>query len=187
MPPIDAEVRAKVRALPVADAYAALETEDPAMAAQLHAADTTRVQRALEIVRSTGRGALDWRREKHGGMGDAAALRPLILLPDRHWLYGRCDARFAAMMEGGAVAEVEALLARDLDPDLPVMRAIGVAEIAAMLRGEIGRDEAVARGQIATRRYAKRQYTWFRNQPPDRWPRWSGDPADALDLLHSEA
>ncbi len=183
IPPIDLAIRAEVRALPVLQAYEALRREDPAMAERLSPGDTTRVQRALEIIRSTARGALDWRREKHGGIGDAVALRPLILLPDRDWLYARCDARFESMMERGAVAEVEALLARDLDPDLPVMRAIGVPEIAAMLRGEITRDEAVMRGQLATRRYAKRQYTWFRNQPPEDWPRWTGDPAGALAAL----
>ena len=183
IPSIDPAVRAEVRALPVAQAYTALQSEDPAMAQRLNPGDTTRVQRALEIMRSTARGALDWRREKHGGIGDTVALRPLILLPDRDWLYARCDVRFERMIERGAVAEVEALLARDLDPDLPVMRAIGVPEIAAMLRGEIDRARATLRGQLATRRYAKRQYTWFRNQPPQDWPRWAGDPAEALELL----
>ena len=71
-------------------------------------------------------------------------------------------------MEQGAVEEVKALLARNLDPDLPVMRGIGVREIAAFLAGEMSRDEAIAAGQQATRRYAKRQYTWFAHQPPAR-------------------
>ena len=127
--------------------------------------------------------ALAWRAEKHGGIGSHVTLTPLILLPDRDWLYDRCDRRFAGMMDSGAVAEVEALLARRLDPALPVMRAIGVPEITAMLRGEVDREDAVAAGQLATRRYAKRQYTWFRNQPPEDWPRWTGDPAEALPLL----
>ncbi len=187
IPPIDPAVRSEIRALPVAKAYAALQSEDPAMAERLNPGDTTRVQRALEIMRATGRGALDWRKEKHGGIGGSVALRPLVLLPDRAWLYARCDTRFEGMMDDGAVGEVEALLARDLDPDLPVMRAIGVSEITAMLRGEIDRDEAIALGQLATRRYAKRQYTWFRNQPPEEWPRWTGDPAAALDRLRAEA
>ena len=103
----------------------------------------------------------------------AITLRPLILLPPRDWLNQRCDERFAAMLDGGAVAEVEALLARKLDPDLPVMRAIGVREIAAMLRGELTREQALAAGQLATRRYAKRQYTWFAHQPPLDWPRFA--------------
>ena len=76
------------------------------------------------------------------------------------------------MMKNGAVAEVEALMARDLPPLLPVMRAIGVREISAMLKGELSRDQAIAAGQLATRQYAKRQFTWFRNQSPLQWPRW---------------
>ena len=74
-------------------------------------------------------------------------------------------------MERGAVAEVEALLLRNLPQDAPVMRAIGVPEISAYLNGTLHRDEAIARGQIATRQYAKRQFTWFRNQAPKAWPR----------------
>ena len=76
------------------------------------------------------------------------------------------------LFRSSAVAEVEALLARKLDPELPVMRAIGVREIAATVRGELTREQALAAGQLATRRYAKRQYTWFANQPPADWPRF---------------
>jgi tRNA dimethylallyltransferase len=106
------------------------------------------------------------------------ALKPLILLPERDWLYRRCDERFASMLDQGAVEEVRALLARGLDPALPVMRAIGVREIAFWLAGETDRDTALAAGQQATRRYAKRQYTWLTHQPPATWPRLTG----ALDL-----
>ena len=77
------------------------------------------------------------------------------------------------MLDSGAVEEVEALLARGLDGDLPVMRAIGVPEIAGLLRGELTREAALAAGQLATRQYAKRQYTWFRNQPPESWQRYT--------------
>ena len=75
------------------------------------------------------------------------------------------------MLDGGAITEVEALLDRDLSPELPVMRAIGVPEIAAMLKGELSRAQTIEAGQQATRNYAKRQYTWFRRQPPDDWPK----------------
>ena len=75
------------------------------------------------------------------------------------------------MLAQGAVVEVEQLLARDLSPTLPVMRAIGVAEIAGMLAGELSREQAIVAGQLATRQYAKRQYTWFRNQLPPHWSR----------------
>ncbi|MCV0381875.1 MAG: tRNA (adenosine(37)-N6)-dimethylallyltransferase MiaA [Erythrobacter sp.] len=171
VPPIDPAVREEVRALPVADAYAALQDADPERAALLAPADSQRIARALEVVRSTGRPLAHWQRQTVGGIGDRIALHPLVLLPERAWLNERCDRRFAAMLDQGAVEEVEALLARDLDPALPVMRAIGVREIAGWLRGEVSREEAVAVGQLATRQYAKRQYTWFRNQPPPSWPR----------------
>jgi tRNA dimethylallyltransferase len=168
---IDPAVREAVRALPLAEAYAALQAEDPERAAALNAADSSRVARALEVVRSTGKPLAHWQQQRVGGIGDAVDIHPLILLPPREALYARCDARFERMLAEGAVEEVEALLARDLSPALPVMRAIGVPEIAGWLRGEWPREEALARGQQATRNYAKRQYTWFRRQPPQDWPR----------------
>lgn len=171
VPPIDPEVRAAVRAMPVAEAHAALAVEDPDRAARLAPADTTRVARALEVVRSTGRTLGDWQTERESGIGDAIALHPLVLTAERDWLGERCDRRFEAMVDGGAAGEIEALLARGLDPALPVMRAIGVPDIAAWLRGELSRDEAIVAGALATRRYAKRQGTWFRHQPPEDWQR----------------
>lgn len=171
VPPIDPAVRAAVRALPTADAHAALRAEDPERAAVLNAADTTRVARALEVVRSTGRPLAHWQAERVGGIGGSVDLHAAILLPARDELYRRCDLRFARMLAGGAIEEVEALLARRLPPLSPVMRAIGVPEIAGYLRGDWPLEEARARGQIATRQYAKRQYTWFRHQPPPEWPR----------------
>jgi len=171
VPPIDPDIREAVRALPTSDAYSALRAEDRERAATLRPSDTTRIARALEVVRSTGKPLAHWQAERAGGIGDAVELFPLVLLPDRDWLYRRCDARFATMIERGGAEEVDALLARQLPPALPVMRAIGVLEIAGWLRGDWSREEAIARGQQATRNYAKRQYTWFRRQPPDRWPR----------------
>ncbi len=189
IPPIDPQVRAKVRARDVAANHAQLSALDRSAAARLNPADSLRVARALEVVVSTGRTLADWQERREGGIGDLVALRPLILLPPRDWLYERCDERFAAMMERGAVEEVQALLARRLDPDLPVMRAIGVREIGAFLNGEIDRGEAIARGGQATRNYAKRQYTWFAHQPPAVWPRFT-EPLDvpaALALLEPSA
>ena len=171
VPQIDPAIRAEVRALPVAEAHAALAREDPARAAMLAPADAARISRALEVVRSTGKTLAEWQQERTGGIGAGVALQAAVLLPDRAWLYERCDQRFAAMLGGGAIGEVEALLARNLDPALPVMRAIGVPEIASCLRGECSLDEARAAGAQATRNYAKRQYTWFRRQPPPEWKR----------------
>jgi len=171
VPGIDPEVRRAVRALSVTQAYAALTIEDANRAAQLNPFDTARIARALEVVRSTGRPLAHWQRQRAGGIAEAIDLHPLVLLPERAALYARCDARFARMLDNGAIDEVENLLGRNLPPTLPVMRAIGVAEIVGYLKGEWSRDEARVRGQQATRNYAKRQYTWFRRQPPGDWPR----------------
>jgi tRNA dimethylallyltransferase len=122
-------------------------------------------------VRSTGRGLTEWQRERSGGIGAEIDLHPAILLPPREVLYERCALRFAAMLTHGAIEEVAALLGRKLDPALPVMRAIGVAEIAGTLTGAWSLGEAQARGAQATRNYAKRQFTWLRHQPPASWPR----------------
>ena len=171
VPQIDPAIRGQVRSLPVADAYAALQIEDPERAGALNPGDSLRIARALEVVRSTGKPLAHWQQRRDGGIADQVALHPAVILPPRDELYVRCDMRFERMLENGAVEEVETLLARKLSPALPVMRAIGVREIAGWLSGEWSREEALARGQQATRNYAKRQYTWFRHQPPEQWPR----------------
>ena len=182
VPEIDPAIRATVRTLPVAEAYAALQAEDPRAAACLAPADSARTMRALEVIRSTARSILDWRQEKAGGIAHQVSLHPLILLPPRDWLTARCDARFEAMLIQGAVEDVEALMTRGLSPDLPVMRAIGLPEIAGWLKGTISREEMVLRAQLATRQYAKRQYTWFNRQPPSHWPRHTEIMNNKMDL-----
>ena len=171
IPEIDLAIRAEVRALPQAEARTALMREDPFAASKLAPADNSRTARALEVVRSTGKPLNHWQQHLVGGIGDAITLHPLILLPERQVLYERCDQRFEQMLDEGAVTEVDALMARNLDPALPVMRAIGVREIAAWLRGNCTREAMIEAGQLATRQYSKRQYTWFRNQPPEDWHR----------------
>jgi tRNA dimethylallyltransferase len=188
VPPIDPEIRRRVRSSGAVDNQAELRRADPEAAERIRPTDRTRIARALEVVLSTGRTLKDWQAERHGGIASQVSLRPLILLPPRDWLYARCDARFAVMVEQGAIAEVERLLARELDLKLPVMRAIGVREIAALLGGETSREAMIAVGQQATRRYAKRQYTWFAHQPPESWPRFAEPPKadthpDALALF----
>jgi tRNA dimethylallyltransferase len=188
VPPIDPEIRRQVRETSVEENRNRLAKLDPDAAARLNAADTARVARALEVVLSTGRTLDDWHKQREGGIADRIELRPLVLLPPREWLYARCDERFARMADGGAIEEVEALLSRGLDPKLPVMRAIGAREVAAYLRGDTTRAEAIAAGQQATRRYAKRQYTWFAHQPPPEWPRFREIPSEAtLELLQASA
>jgi len=184
VPPIDPAIRRSVREAAVETNRAELERLDPQAAARLNPSDRARIARALEVVLSSGRTIGEWHKRREGGIGAEVELRPLILLPPRDWLQARCDARFAAMVDQGAVGEVEALLARGLDPRLPVMRAIGVREIAAHLDGSATLAKTIAAGQLATRQYAKRQYTWFANQPPPDWPRFGGsEPDTALALL----
>jgi tRNA dimethylallyltransferase len=172
VPEIDPAIRKAVRAMAPGEAHLALVEEDPEAARRLRPGDTTRTQRALEVIRSTGRPLLAWQAEKVGGIGDQVTMRPLILLPPRDWLQARCDDRFEKIFSKEGIEEVRSLLERRLPALAPVMRAIGVREIAGFLHGELSRDEAMAAGRIATRQYAKRQYTWFRRQPPADWPRF---------------
>jgi tRNA dimethylallyltransferase len=173
VPPISAEIRQRVRSRTVEENRAELERCDPEAAKRLKPSDSARIARALEVVVSSGRTLSEWQKHREGGIGHRIALKPLILLPPRDWLYGRCNRRFERMLESGAMEEVQALLSRHLDPSLPAMRAIGVREIGAYLAGELTSEEAIASGQQATRNYAKRQYTWFAHQPPVEWPRFT--------------
>jgi tRNA dimethylallyltransferase len=160
------------------EAHMALVLEDRGAAQRLRPGDTARTQRALEVVRSTGRTLRAWQAEKIGGIGDRVALSPLILLPPRDWLHARCDKRLEKVFSDEGIEEVYLLLERRLPALAPVMRAIGVPEIAAFLHGELTREQALAAARTATRQYAKRQYTWFRRQPPAAWPRYE-DPLDS--------
>jgi tRNA dimethylallyltransferase len=178
VPQIDPEVRERVRSGSLEENRTKLGTLDPAAAARLKPNDAARINRALEVILSTGRTLAEWQNQGAGGIGGSVMVAALILLPPRKWLYARCDERFAHMIDQGAVAEVEALLARKLNPNLPVMRGIGVRELSRYLTGEISLDDAISAGQQATRRYAKRQYTWFAHQPPEDWPRFQA----ALDI-----
>lgn len=188
VPEIDPQIRNAVRAMPVAEAYSALQREDPPRAAKLSPADTTRVARALEVVRSTSRTLAEWQERREGGIGEDVALTAAVLLPGRDALFARCDQRFTLMLANGAVDEVRKLLARNLDPALPVMRAIGVPELAAYLAGETTLERAEECAAQATRNYAKRQMTWFRHQPPDNWFKLSAhdyeSPLSRVILLH---
>jgi tRNA dimethylallyltransferase len=135
---------------------------DPAAAGRLPAGDTQRLLRAFEVVRATGVPLAAWQSRPH----EPAPYRfaTIHLMPPRDLLYKACERRFAAMIASGALAEAAALLARSLDPGLPAMKAIGLLELFAHLRGERTLAAAVAAGQRATRRYAKRQITWLRHQ-----------------------
>ncbi len=172
VPDIDPDVRADVRGLATADAAAALAREDPALAARLQPADRQRILRGLEVVRSSRRSLLDWQQDRVGGIAPDFDVRAMIVDVDRELLRARVTPRLWAMLDAGALEEVAALLARDLPDDRPVLRALGVAEFAAVLAGTLSRDAAVAAAATATRQYQKRQLTWARSQAPG-WARVS--------------
>lgn len=160
---VRSETRALFAALGNQKFHARLKERDPAMAARLDSSNSQRLMRAWEVHAATGRSLADWQNDPREGALPSQNF-VVTVTPPRDALYAACDARLAAMLQRGALDEVEALLSLRLDPALPVMKALGVAEFAAHLRGEIGRDEALARAQQATRNYAKRQLTWFRHQ-----------------------
>ena len=142
---------------------------DPAAEARISRGDAQRLLRALAVAEHTGRPLSAWQADTEPAL-PPSDWRAMVLEPPRETLYPACDARLAAMFDAGAVEEVAALHARRLDPGLPAMKAVGVREITQHLEGRLTRDQALARAQQETRRYAKRQLTWFRNQTPD-WPR----------------
>ena len=169
VPPVPASAREEARALHARlggpGFRRVLAALDPEAAERLAPGDTQRLIRAYGVARSTGRPLAQWQRaQERAPVARAAAV---VLLPPRQALYAACDARFLAMMEQGALAEVAALLARRLDPALPAMKAVGVRELAGLLAGRVSPAAAIAAAQQATRRYAKRQYTWFRHQLPE--------------------
>lgn len=175
IPPIPADLRAAIEARADADGvpalHAALEKLDPESAARLAPLDRTRVTRALEVVEATGRSIGAWQQETGAPpLVDAASVRRIVLEPERAVLYERIGRRFDGMVEAGGIAEAEALIAQGLNPALPAMKAIGIREFGAHLAGELALDEAIERAKMETRRYAKRQGTWFRNQMAD-WER----------------
>lgn len=168
VPDIPDEVRTEVRALD--DPHAALAFADPAMAQRLRPSDRQRSARALEVKRATGRSLADWQAATEGGIGGTVELRAHVVETDRAELYARCDHRFDLMLAEGALDEARALAARGLSPALPVMKALGVPPLLAHLAGDLTIEAAADAAKQDTRRYAKRQLTWFRNQTPD-WRR----------------
>lgn len=154
-----------------------LASVDPVAEARIAPGDRMRLSRAMEVLEATGKPLTVWQAKTAPAL-PADAWRAVVIEPERDLLYARCDARFETMLERGALDEVRALIARGLDPDLPVMKAVGVRELAAHLRGEISLVEAAELARRETRRYAKRQLTWLRNQTPD-WPRITETDAEA--------
>jgi tRNA dimethylallyltransferase len=149
--------------------HAELRRLDPVMAARLRPEDTQRVIRAYEVVSATGRSLADWQEtpsREESEAGPRPRYKVMVLDPPRAALYAACEQRLERMVRDGAVDEVRRLEALGLDSGLPVMKAVGVAELGRYVRGELTLDAAVALARQATRRYAKRQVTWFRHQIP---------------------
>jgi len=151
--------------------YADLAKADPAVAGSLNPQDGQRIVRALEVFEATGQSIAEFQVQAGPVIVDPETARKIVVLPDRAVLHQRINGRFEKMLEQGAEEEVKALLALDLPAEMPVMKAIGVSQIAAMLRSEMSRSELIERGSAATRQYAKRQMTWFRNQMDESWER----------------
>ena len=168
IPPVPEAVRAEVRAMAAAEPaerlHAALAARDPLTAARLEVGDRQRVARALEVLAATGRPLAGFLAAREAPLLDPAACVRLFLAPDREALKRRIDARFDAMLDLGALEEVQALRRRGLDPALPAMRAHGVPWLMQALDDRMALTEAIARAKADTRRYAKRQLTWFRHQ-----------------------
>jgi tRNA dimethylallyltransferase len=160
-PAVRAFWRAEAARRPAPELHALLKARDPEMAARLMPTDRQRIVRALEILDSTGRSLANWQRAPGRPVLNAAETVRLLLLPDRAGHGALIDSRFDAMLAAGAMDEVRGLLAQGLSTELPVMRALGVAPLAAHLRGILPLHEAVAIAKADTRKYAKRQRTWL--------------------------
>ncbi|MEL6323649.1 MAG: tRNA (adenosine(37)-N6)-dimethylallyltransferase MiaA, partial [Pseudomonadota bacterium] len=173
-PPVSEDVRADVRALVQADGSAALHAKlaevDPETAARLEPGDRQRVSRAYEVWLATGKPISALRGRSGRPVLQTGEWLGVALTPPRARLYGRIDKRFDGMLVGGAMEEVRALVARDLDPSLPIMKAHGMPWLAAFVRGDMSAEAAAERAKRDTRRYAKRQFTWIAHQLPF-WPR----------------
>lgn len=171
VPPVPAEIREQVRARVqdegVAPLYAELIERDPVTAHRLMPLDRVRICRALEVILATGRSLSEWHQEGMAPLVDPSRAAKIFLTCERTELVARIEKRFALMLEVGALDEVRALAARHLDPLLPAMKAHGVPWLIRYLNGEISLDEAAAGGVMDTRRYAKRQVTWFKGQMKD--------------------
>ncbi|MGB7257844.1 MAG: tRNA (adenosine(37)-N6)-dimethylallyltransferase MiaA [Pseudolabrys sp.] len=187
VPPIPPDIRAGVRGRleseGVRPLYDELLQRDPVTAHRLMPNDRSRISRALEVVLATGRSLSDWHREGMPALIDPQHTVKVFLTCERAELVRRIGARFDAMLEAGALDEVTALAERKLDPTLPAMKAHGVPWLIRHLKGEIAREAAVEGSKMDTRRYAKRQLTWFRNQMSD----WTWEtPENAVGAIQNQ-
>lgn len=183
IPPTPEALRARgeglLEHLGLAAFVTALAARDPDSVAALDADNPRRVLRAWEVLEGTGKGMAQWHAETPAPLVPLDQAIAIKLVPDRGWLYARCDQRFELMIEAGVLDEVKAVMAMDLPESAPGLKAVGAPELMAHLRGEIPLAEAIDRAKMETRRYAKRQSTWLRNQMGD----WRAvDPASPDDI-----
>lgn len=180
IPPIPAEVRERIIAEAANDDLGGLHARvHPDDAAVVRWSDRTRIVRALEVYEATGRSLAAWNLSGNTpALVDPATAVRIVLSPDRAELHRRIAARAEAMVAAGAIEEARAIGALGLPPAQPAMKAIGVRELLAYIAGDTSLDEAVAAIKTETRRYARRQETWFRNQMRD-WPRLDGEAGPA--------
>lgn len=175
MPAIPDDVRDRLRGRLVDEGaeilHAELAVRDPDMAQTLNEGDGQRIVRALEVLEATGKSIRDFQLARGPVIVDPERARKFVVLPERPLLHDRINRRFEKMMENGAVEEVKALLALRLDDNATAMKAIGVSQIVAMLDGRMSEADVIEKSAAATRQYAKRQMTWFRNQMGDDWER----------------
>ncbi len=175
MPAIPEEIRTRLRARLIEEGGAVLHAElaarDADVAAALNPQDGQRIVRALEVLEVTGRSIAELQGRSGPVVIDPDRARKIVVLPERAVLHDRINRRFELMLAEGAADEVRALLALSPAPEMPVMKAIGVSQIAAMLDGTMSREDVLEKGAAATRQYAKRQMTWFRNQMDESWER----------------
>lgn len=175
MPTVPDEIRERFRSRLLEEGpeslHAELSHQDADGAALLQPGDGQRIVRALEVLEATGTPIRAFQGKPGKMVIDPARARKIVVQPQRAVLYKRIDRRFQAMMESGAVEEVRAVLALRLKPEMPVMKAIGVSQIAALLEGRMTPEEVIEKSATATRQYAKRQMTWFRNQMDESWER----------------
>lgn len=177
-PEVRDAVRARTQGKSAQELHAELSRRDPDTAARLRETDPQRLLRALEVLEATGKPLASFQGPRNAPLLDASRCAAFFLAPERKTLYARIDARFERMTQAGALEEVAALKARGLDPALPAMRAHGVPHLIAYLDGRMTLEDAILRGQLDTRRYAKRQFTFARHQLPQfRW--LAGENAEA--------
>ena len=182
MPPVPVDIREEVRRRLEEEGsealHAVLLRKDPQTAAILRPSDGQRIARALEVAEATGQPISFFQAQRARAVIAPERALKIVVLPDRDLLRQRIDRRFAAMLEKGAIEEVEALLRLRLPAEMPAMKAIGVPQIAALLEGRMTKAEVIEKASAATRQYAKRQMTWFRNQLDDGWHRWNPSAVD---------